>query len=396
MRSSSKLLERAIIGFASVAFLVGTSIYFDRASRATDNDFSVYRKTALRMQAGQYQDLYSLKDGNLPFRYTPPTLPVFALFSLISEVACRRVWFLIQVAGFIAGFYCLWRVAGELQFPCPLLVIALSYLCVVRYYMDSLLCGQVSGLMFVGFAGGLWAAIRRRHDVESYLLILPTLLKIGPGLLQLHALSSRNPKQITKAIVIGVVGFVCLNGIVQLLAGPTSVFDLWKDWFTIAANDGSYYDGAITQSQAIRAVLLRIFGAGVGVERFWLALVGVSSVLLIGFWFSQHAENNEAVAWSYSLGILAFLLFMPESIRYAHVHLAIPLSLIIGHGLRTGSRPAWIIMGFVVAFCSLPGSGVVGYPMSDNIQAYSLPFVAMLMVASYCIRMAWITSGYGR
>jgi hypothetical protein len=384
-------------------WIVGSGMHLNRAIQPINNDFSVYYRTAMRLSTPNADLIYSLEDGSMPFRYTPVVLPFFAPLALLNEVTARRTWFFIQIAFFLSGFYLMYLTLRELQCTSAALYTCLSFLMVSRYYLDSLLCGQISGMLFALYGLGLLLCVRGKTIRSGLICLIPTAFKLGPGIIAVFLWIKADVQRRSLLFLLSLAGaFLILNAMAQLLLPPQhSVFELWQQWFTVVGHDADYFDGSTTRSQCIRAFLLRALGSTKNSEGLWDLSVALMTVGLITLWAVCRPKAGtlaakKATAWGYCLGLIAIVLLMPQSLPYSLVHLAFPVALVWLDLQRRASpfslRLSAMVLILFTLVCSVPGSSVVGFVWADEIQRLSLPVGAISILLIYGIRQFIIAS----
>jgi len=362
--------------------LMGSGIYIYRASLQGDNDFKVYYRTSMRMNSSQWDDIYTLKDGRMPFRYSPIMLPFFKPFSLLPEVEARAVWASLQVSFFAAGFYFLYLCLRILEVKNPLFLLSLSFLSTFRYYLDSLLSGQISGIKFFGFSAGIFFYLRKKTFLSSLALLPGAFFKVGPGILHVFlCLNSDINRAVKRVFLSFFLGVGILTAMTLALVGPfENLKQLWEDWLFISGMDSKYFDGACSKSQSLRGLFMRMFSSAPWVQNIWYGVVMGVTALASLFWYSLRSQSPQDKTLAYSLGIILFILLMPQSLPYALVHLAIPVLFLLAKNSQQLNHDSGIVFTLAVfaLFCSIPGSDVVGFTLAEWIQNQSLPVFAVL------------------
>lgn len=381
---------KAILLIVSFLFLaIGTAVEFKKTEKSSNNDFRVYYKTSQRIVTKDWTHIYTRDDGAMPYRYVPYTLMGLTWLSHYQEVSARKIWLTIQAVCFVVGFYFLYLSLVLLKSPWPVEAVCWSFLLTFRYYMDSLYCGQVAGFIFLFFSLGLYFYLGRKNLYNGLACFVPTSLKIIPGLLLVHAFI-KAPGVRQKLKLVAVCSFIFL--VANLLCyfwlshyAPESstrelFVSLWKNWVDIALADNEYFYGGTSKSQAIRGVLIRILGAQSSTERIWkiIFLLGISGVFLN--WYLKKATTLYQDACSYCLGVVSFILFMPESLPYQIMKVAIPLCVLLAYSkIKNELLYKVTLVGFMI-FMSFPSSDFIGRNNSDWIQEKSFPFLVLVLI----------------
>jgi len=82
---------------------------------------------------------------------------------------------------------------------------------------------------------------------------------------------------------------------------------LFQNWITVMFADRHYFDGSTAKSQALRGVLLRLFGRNEHTELIWKVIVLVSLTSLVLFWIKLRTKSLNFKVESYLLGVIAFV-----------------------------------------------------------------------------------------
>ncbi|MEK7690798.1 MAG: glycosyltransferase 87 family protein, partial [Bdellovibrionota bacterium] len=274
----------------------------------------------------------------------------------------------------------------------------LSGLCVLltlRYAIDALWCGQVTGLILLCQAGALASFAWRKKAWAGYLagvgLLIPTVLKVGPGILYIALLpfffSRRDGKFTRRALFSSVVGFAALS----VLGAPSgsTLGRLWSGWWLVAGADAEYFDPTHLGSQSFKSVLARIGVTTDLLEPVWLFCAALGALGLVLFAFvpaaSSRSRGSKLEKWLgiISLGVVWNFVFMPETFKYALSGIAIclvPLLARLGRGAADGLTQTALIA--CALFMSMPSLDVVGESLANGIQLFSLPFVALILLGA--------------
>ncbi|MEO5969375.1 MAG: hypothetical protein ABIQ95_05570, partial [Bdellovibrionia bacterium] len=411
-----RLSTQATIGISFLLALITLPLYAVKVAEKTDyTDFSVYYRAALRMKLGDWSQIYSLRDGASPFRYSPIFLPFFRPFAELGLPAAQLAWYFLQFSCFGLGFYFIYLTLSTFQAPKKtlktkspsLLITCISFLFVLRFCLDTFTIGQVSSLMFLGFTVGLYAWVVRLPILFSIGLLIPTLFKIGPGFLFGVFASSRfKEKQKGILATLSVIGVCGLTS--SLFLGSWSLIrDLWRSWTEIVLKDSQYYDASHYGSQSLKSFLLRSMNSG------WITPQTAQSIYLflaffvcggiLIFWLSRRPRSYFGRGLFYSTGIFAYLWLMPETFKYSLTPLAIPVALIlagfarnsrrgIAPGIRQTHAMSLIALGFGILTLSLAGKDIIGDTLFFGFQIHSLPFLATILLAIEIFRLAWTES----
>jgi predicted glycoside hydrolase/deacetylase ChbG (UPF0249 family) len=391
--------KTAIVGMTCLLWIIVLPVYAIKISLKQDYmDFDVYYRAAHRVKQLQWDQVYTLQDGASPFRYSPIFLPLFRPFAELTLAQARLVWFFFQYFCFILGLYWIFQSlkislkSKSSSHPLSALEITcLASLFILRFCLDTFTIGQVSGLMFLGFCGGLYAWILRRPTLAVTGILIPTLFKIGPGFLFGIFLSSRS-KERKKSIKSAITIVAGLLGLSSLWIGSRFLNELlWKGWVSMVANDSTYYDASHYGSQSIKSFLLR------AVRSDWIepsvandiylmtAILICSSVGL--FWLFRRPRSHLGRGLFYSFGLFVYMWLMPETFKYSLTPLAIPVAFLFA----LWPQKFWIsfALGFGVLTLSLAGKDLVGDTLFFFLQNHSIPLLATFFLGLTVFRNAW-------
>lgn len=379
-------MRRFVIRLALALALVVPPVYAIKVWQANGyTDFLVYHRAAVRAANAQWSQIYDMAaDGNSPYRYAPWTLPATLPLSLLSYDHARMLWFALQLACFGGAFWILAGVtanaarAGSNQSRHWFL--AFIFLYTLRFCLDSLTIGQVTGPMFLFLALALRA--------WSGLWVLPTvLLKVGTGillpLLLLHPLK-RNPGESRSVRAIKTsglwIGALALLGIANLAwTGLNAQASLWDNWFYMLSKDAQFFDSSHYGSQSLNSALLRLAKHGwlnpASALNLRLALSILVCTGIFWIWARKRPESAHARLSYFSLGITAYLLLMPFTFKYSMPLLAFPVAALLSSPKI--DRFDLAALGFGALTLSLAGPVFYGYAGYSWVHHNSLPFVAM-------------------
>jgi hypothetical protein len=393
-----KNFSRILLYFCVLLLIAGTAVQFKKTEKAKYNDFHVYYKTSQRIANKDWEHIYTRDDGAMPYRYVPYSLMEISWLAQYPEVLARKIWLIIQATCFTAGLYFLYLSLVELKSPWALQAVCFSFMMTFRYYIDSLYCGQVAGLIFFCFSLGLYFFLRKKSQSNGVANFFPTSLKIIPGLQLIHAfIKAPGFKHKLKLLLVCFTIFLVFNiGCYFWLMKfspeiPTMdlFLNLWKKWLEITLADGDYFDGRTAKSQALRGVLLRVLGVGISTETVWKICFVLGLILVFINWSFKKGNTLYQDASSYTLGILSFIIFMPESLPYQIMKVIIPLAVLLSHPkIKTSKLYKLTVAGFIM-FMSLPTSDLIGKANAEWVQAMSFPFVVITLLFCIMFQESW-------
>lgn len=410
-------IQRSLIALTLLLSAIAAPIYAVKVHQKSDyTDFSVYYRAAERMKLGNWDQVYTLADGASPFRYAPTTLPFFRPFAEVSPETAKMAWYCLQVlwfgAGFLALYFALFRALKRARKPAlpprslaAGATTAVAALFIFRFCLDTFTIGQVSSFLFLGLALAAYFWSRGQTLLASLCLLLPTLFKIGPGVLYFAFLGTRARRLLRAAL--GASGLLAL---LSLLAAAWSHFQgasalaLWKTWALIVAKDSEYYDASHYGSQSIKSALLRLANSGLVDSSTASTLYLLSAFLILfvwlGFCLLRRARATSGRLLCFSLGVFPYIWLMPETFKYTLTALGLPvaaLALTLTSESASASRRLSLLALSLSAFAlPLAGKDLVGDPLFFWIQKNSLPLLASFLLGFAVFRAAWEHSSPSR
>lgn len=393
-------VTRSIIAFAWLAAAIVLPLYAYKVWLKTDyTDFEVYYRSAARAAQGNWAEVYSLKDGASPFRYAPPTIPFFRPFAELPLRSAKLVWYFLQYAWFGLGFVYIYRALRHLIRPRSAAAVptAIALLFIVRFCLDCFTIGQISSLLFFCFCASFYYWTSWKTGKASTYLLIPTLVKIGPGFLYPLFLHGR-PRARIRAIISPLIALIATLALTTLWIGPWDrVQMLWSRWWLMVTSDSQYYDASHYGSQSVKSALLRM------VNWHWLTLdwalriYEVSAVLICGsvllFWLTRFPRRSMGRAAFFALGIFPYLWVMPETFKYSLTVLAIPVALLTADIIQSPrsqrSRLAVSALAFGALTLSLAGKDLIGDFLFFGSQKTSIPLVATFFLGAAIAQLAY-------
>ena len=351
-------------------------------------DFSVYYRAAIRAHENRWSEIYNFADGASPFRYVPLSLPWFSPFAHLSLGTAELVWYVLQFSWFALGVGLIALALRAVDRRRATGAACFGALFIFRFCLDCFTIGQISSLLFLGFALGFYGFTRSEGTLTGGGLFLPTLFKIGPGFLYLLPIFTRTKERV-RSFTTPIVAFIVLNLMALTWCGSASRYaELWKGWYNIVAADSAYYDASHYGSQSIKSALLRLAKIHwiSGGAALWIYVI--SAVLgccaIVFYWALRRPAGARGRALFYSLGIFPYLWFMPETFKYSLTPLAIPAAVLV-----CGDAPdafTWFSLAFGAATLSIAGLDVVGQKIFFALQNDSIPVIAIFLLAIAVLR----------
>ncbi|MDR3607927.1 MAG: ChbG/HpnK family deacetylase [Oligoflexia bacterium] len=397
-------LAGVIVALTYVVWAIILPLYAYKVFLKHDyTDFEVYYRSAARIRDGLWQEVYSLGDGASPFRYAPLTIPLFRPLAHFSYDTAKLIWYFFQYAWFITGLYLIYRVLKFTRARGALAITTLSSLFILRFCLDCFTIGQVSSLLFLFFCASFAAWCFRRPSIASAALAVPTVFKIGPGVIFPLFLKGR-PNERIRAILAplfflaawlsGLASWLFLQS-ASLHASFSEIWkSLWSSWTIAVAKDSEYFDAAHYGSQSIKSFLLRLVHSGALSASSATALYLASAALICGgvflFWLLRKPCKIQGRAYFYAVGVFPYLWVMPETFKYTLTLLALPVALLLADvNARRNTRLTTFALVFGVATLSLAGKDLVGDTLFFGSQKASIPLLATLILGAAVFRNAF-------
>jgi hypothetical protein len=388
MNLKKYLSANIVVILLMFTFFVGAFSQYIRIVAHKSNDYWVYYRTAKRLDDNNIQEIYTRKDGALPFRYSPATLMLFSWMSTQNEITYRKIWLGLQALFILASLGLLYKTLLLLDSPAPRSCVTFSFLILYRYFLDALYCGQIVGFILFAFTLGLffWVKNEKHHSNQALLFLLG--LKIVPGfMIMINLVSSKTWKEVMRLLwnlflTILVVHLIYFCWFIFKFGTKNigEFLPLFKSWIKIVLADQDYFDGSTSKSQALRGVMLRLFGANEIVESIWKLTSVTALIGLFIYWFKLNMTSAKTRVYAYSLGVLAYVLIMPQSLPYQIFKLLIPLTFIINAFMSSHKKIIGLFLFFTVLFCSVATADLLGHRLADFIQYLSLPFYTFIFM----------------
>ncbi|MGZ6334155.1 MAG: glycosyltransferase family 87 protein, partial [Bdellovibrionota bacterium] len=394
---AAPLPRKLLIAVALIFAAIVLPIYLVKVHQKVDyTDFDVYYRAASRAAAGNWGGIYDPRDGASPYRYMPLFLPLFRPFAGLDLADAHVLWYLIAYLSFVLGFVYLYRTLrlSHVTRPTAASVTALSALMILRLCLDTFTSGQVSAVMFLCFMASLYSYCVRRPGRAGAWLLLPTLFKIGPGIL--YGIFALGPRRIRRpALWTSAAIGTTFAALATLWIGPWErARALWSGWIGMVRADSSYYDASHYGSQSLKSALLRLANRQVlslhAAETLHLVIAACGCAALAAFWLFRRPSGARSRALFFALGLFAYMWFMPETFKYSLTPMALPIALLLTAPKKGWLH--WLSLASVTATISLAGKDVVGDAIFFPLQKMSLPFLATLLSGITIAVDAWKSS----
>jgi hypothetical protein len=367
-RPNYNLIEYILVRLA-VLLTIGVfiSFHFRLAQEGLGMDFDVYYRAASRMLRMDYSNIYNFwLDGISPYRYAPLTLPLFLPFAFFPLALARYFWFYVQFSAVFLGYFFIYKTFVTLKIR-PLLSTLIIFSLTFRFAIDSFNIGQITPVLFCCLAGAAYSYLKDRQILGCLFLIFPTITKVGFGLLYFLFLFPL--AGFSQFVLISALGFVSISAfLVFWMQSFSDYAHLWKTWILVMKSHQVYFDASIIGSQSLLAVLLRVF----------------SNLAIATLYLTRKPFSAVGKALFFALGVLSFILFMPESFKHAYLLMLfsfVPLLTLAvlenrSENIYRKSIP-WI---FIFSFLSVSGRDILGPQLFEFYQKSNIPFVLCFIV----------------
>ena len=266
-----------------------------------------------------------------PYRYPPQTAVLVMLLRPLGPVAAVALWDCLNAAAMILGAWLLGRVLGGGWWT----PVSLGALLLFGPAYDTLMMGQINGLVFLSLVAALWCLQRGRSGAAGVSLAIGGVLKLVPIILVPYLLLRRRWRVAASALAacivltllcvpfIGVRGVAAYVGHAVALTRPNSVFTGEMNQ-TLSGVLGRAFD-----DPALARALARVFGA---------ALLVVTAVFC---W--PRGDGARWLALEYAVVVAVLGLVFPFTWYHQLVILLLPL-LVVAHELLSRRRHALLAL----------------------------------------------------
>jgi hypothetical protein len=391
-----KLVTLALLVALVVAF--GAAIAWAHSDNRFE-DFNVYFIAADAFARGQ--DPYAISDAYpsprwdalahdlgitrfaKPYRYPPQTAVVLIALRPLGARAAAVVWAIANAIALIAAAWLIGRLlGGDWWVPASLAALLLY-----APAFDTLLLGQVNGLILFSLALALWALRRRRDGLAGVSLAVGSVLKLVPFLLVV-ALAVRRRWRATAfaAGAIAVLTLACLPVI-----GTSGLADYARHALDLTRPNAVFTDQT---NQSLSGVLGRALHRlhDPGAVRTAARVAGAVLLLATGWLVGRRGSYARWLLLECALVVTIMQLIFPFTWFHQFVLLLIPLLVVAQELVREGRRGRLAVLGalFVLTdlhFLFFSGLGSlsthgVGYGWLD-----AFPFVFALTLWGMAARM---------
>ena len=337
-----KLVTLALL--VALTSVFGTAITWAHADNRFE-DFNVYYIAAEAYARGQ--DPYALSDAYpspqwdalardlgitryaKPYRYPPQTAVLLFALRPVGPKTAAIVWASVNALALIAGAWLIGFVLGGGWW----VPVSLAALLLYAPALDTLLLGQVNGLIFASLALALWALRRRRDALAGSSLAAGSVLKLVPFLLVLYlALRRRWRPAAFAACAIVILTLACLPliGVRGLADYAHHALDLTRPNAIFTDQTNQSLSGVL--GRALRGV--RDLGAVRTVAR-----VAGAALLLATAWFVRRRGTSERwLPLEFGLVVTIMQLIFPFTWFHQFVLLLVPLLVVTEELVRRGRR----------------------------------------------------------
>jgi hypothetical protein len=388
--------SRAFAGIILLAVFVVLAAQFPKAIDAQENDFWVYYRTSARILSGDWASIFNLIDRSLPYRYLPLTLPLIEPLARMSLETARGVWFVLMWVAFAGSAWALYSILKLLESRNAHWITALSFVLCLRYFMDSLVCGQPIGVFTLTTLLGIKFWIENKTQRSTLFFWVPALLKVLPGITILLLFASQLKKNLGRSVLLPSAGlivtlFVALVGIVRMsvislsLAFDRTMF-FFHDWAYVLVNTGTFYAGDTSKSQSIRSLLLRLLNDGLAESIWKVSLIVVTAALTTLIVRAKDIAPTQKLTTG-AIGGAFVVLWMTESLPYQFGFLLPAVALLIKEAIDQASKSALTLSVLFAIFCSFSGTSIIGFNAAEKIHQLSIPTLVCLILFGYVIRV---------
>lgn len=345
------------------------------------SDFDIYYRAMSDLKAGAFDKIYAFNpSGDTPFRYSPPTFFLLRPLAELPHREARFAWFLLQYLWTLTAFYFLYLSLKRFT-PHASWITALSFLYVFRFCLDNFYIGQVTSIMLLGMTAGLHAWMGGSPGRAGLWLFIPASLKIGPGLFYAKMHSRKTWLAAGALLAVSVLALPLLTG-----SWGQSIM-LWQEWIRAVAADSQYFDSSHYGAQSLKSALLRLAKSGWitrdAVDWIFVPSVITGTIAIISLWWTRKTTSLRGEGLAFSLGIFANYWFMPETFKYTHPVLAIPIAFLLAGPM---GKLEWTAFGIGVATLSLAGLDILGSQLYFALQKASVPLLTSFLLFAAVLR----------
>jgi hypothetical protein len=391
-----KLVTLALL--VALTGVCGAAIAWAHADNRFE-DFNVYFIAAEAYARGQ--DPYALSDAYpspqwdalardlgitryaKPYRYPPQTAVLLLALRPLGARSAAVVWAIANAIALIAAAWLIGCVLGGGWW----VPVSLAALLLYAPAIDTLLLGQVNGLMLASLAFALWALHRRRDGLAGVSLAVGSVLKLVPFLLVVAlALRRRWRPAAFAGGAIVVLTLACLPAI-----GVSGLADYARHALDLTRPNALFTDQT---NQSLSGVLGRVLHwlHDPAAARTAARVTGAALLLTTGWLVRRKGAEERWLRLEFALVVTIMQLIFPFTWFHQFVLLLIPLLVVAEELARQARRGLLVLLAalFVLTdlhFLFFSGMGAlsthgVGYGWLD-----AFPFVFGLTLWVIAARM---------
>ncbi len=282
-----------------------------------------------------------------PYRYPPQTAVALLAMRPLGPHNAAVVWGLLNGAALIAGAYILGRTTRKPWGPAASLLMLLLFYPV----WESLIFGQIIGIVFFLLVLALWALNRGRGALAGASIAIATVLKVFPALLVVYVIWRRRWRCAAVALIVVVASFlVCL---------PFAGYDVVAAYprHAMAIADPGRVDSTV-YSQTLTSTVARLATGHLSTSAV-LEISRVLGVIMLALTYGlcwPRGRFSEWVNLEYSLVIPLCVLLPGFNFNHWLVILLIPAVIVLERLVEHQRRLLLFILGglFLVASAQWP------------------------------------------
>lgn len=315
------VVARDLPGDFNVYYLAAEAFVRGEDPYAISDAFPSPRWDALAAELG-------IKRYAKPYRYPPQTAVLVMPLRVLGPQGALVVWEVVNAAAMIAAAWLLGRALGGGWWT-PIALVALL-LCGPAY--DTLLTGQINGLLFFSLALALWLLERRREGGAGVALAVGGALKLVPLIVVAFLLLRRRWRlALAAAATLVALTALCLPfvGLDGVLAYGRHAVDLTRP--------GAVFNGATNQT--ITGVFGRLLDGDHA--RLLARLAGIALLLATAAVSWPRGDAGRWLKLEFATMVVVISVVFPFTWYHQLVVLLIPLLIVVQEAWRRGS--GWLV-----------------------------------------------------